>query len=140
MDATTTRQQNFLQLFKEFREETQSRDPNQPNRGLLKLFAAKVEISDRLLSHIKCGRKTIGAADARQIESQMGKPHGWLDQIHDENLPDTGQERVIVEQILALYRSRPGAVQRLIADAIKTVIEGKTNDQPPGPGSPGRTK
>lgn len=128
MDATQNRQTNFLALFKAFRDER----PDEPNRGMLKKFAEKVDISDRYLSHVKCGRKQIGAAVARQLEAKCGKPHGWLDQPHDDGTPDNGDERVVIEQILTIYRHNPGTVKRIIADAIKAVLsETKNNANKP---------
>jgi hypothetical protein len=75
MDASQLRLVHFTQLFSSFQIER----PELPSRGMLILFAAHIELSDRYLSHIKCGRKQIGAATARRIESKCGKPHGWLD-------------------------------------------------------------
>ena len=123
MDATTTRQQNFIVIYKEFRENYQKQHPEQPNRGLLKLFAEKMQMSQAHLSHIKCGRKQIGSSVARQIEEFSGKPHGWLDQTHDESTPEGGDEKIMLEQILMLYRNSPGHVKRLIADAMKEALD-----------------
>lgn len=123
MDATQNRQTNFLALFRAFRDQ----HPDEPTRGMLKKFSEKVEISDRYLSHVKCGRKQLGAALARQMETKCGKPHGWLDQVHDDGTPEDGDERVLIEQILALYRNNPGTVKRIIADSIKTILSDPKN-------------
>ncbi len=130
MDASQNRINNFLELFRQFREA----NANLPNRGLLKLFAERVCVSDVYLSHVKCGRKQIGAAIARKIESGCAKPHGWLDEQHDDGDPQTSEERMLVEQILVIYRNSPGTVKRLITDAIKQALtEPRTQagEQPP---------
>jgi len=118
MDAHQNRMANFLALFKEFRDA----NADLPNRGMLKMFAQRLDLSDRYLSHVKCGRKQIGAAVARQIELKTGKPHGWMDQQHGEGSPATPDEAMMVEQILALYRGAPGTTKRLIAEAIKAAL------------------
>lgn len=125
MDATQHRLTNFLMLFKQFREQRS----DLPNRGMLKNFAEYLELSDRYLSHVKCGRKQIGSVVARQIETKAGKPHGWLDLPHTDADPSNGDERVMVEQILALYRNSPGLVRRLITDAVKSVLSEPINNK-----------
>ena len=118
MDASQNRIINFLDLLRQFRDA----NADLPNRGILKLFSERVGISNVYLSHVKCGRKQIGAAVARKIEARCGKPHGWLDQQHSETDPQDGTERMLLEQILIIYRNSPGAVKRLINDAIKAAL------------------
>ena len=118
MDATEYRLINFLTLFKEFREEK----PDLPNRGMLKRFGEHIDLSDRYLSHVKCGRKQIGAATARQIESKMGKPHGWLDLPHGASQPENTEERFMVEQMLVLYRNSPDLEREMLADALRIIL------------------
>ena len=129
MDASQNRIINFLDLFRQFRDA----NSDLPNRGLLKLFAERVDVSHVYLSHVKCGRKPIGAAVARKIESGCSKPHGWLDQSHGDTDPRDAEERMVVEQILAIYRNSPGAVKRLITDAIKKAL---TEPNTPGQAPP----
>ena len=130
MDASQNRIINFLELFQQFKDA----NSDLPNRGLLKLFAERVDVSNVYLSHVKCGRKQIGAAVARKIESKCGKPHGWMDQSHGETDPQGSEERMLVEQILVIYRNSPSAVKRLITDAIKQALtepRSKAQEQPP---------
>jgi transcriptional regulator with XRE-family HTH domain len=121
MDAYENRMNNFLQLFKEFRDA----NTHLPNRGMLKLFAENVGLSPRFLSHVKCGRKQIGAAVARQIEKACNKPHGWLDMPHTDAQPNDADEQLLVEQLLAIYRGSPPKAKRLMADAIKAALGSK---------------
>ena len=130
MDASQNRINNFLDLFRQFRDA----NAELPNRGLLKLFAEKVDVSNVYLSHVKCGRKQIGAAIARKIEAKCGKPHGWMDQQHDDGEAQSSEERMLVEQILIIYRNTPGTVKRLITDAIKKALEPKAKEEPHPPG------
>ena len=122
MDATDHRLTNFLNLFTAFREER----PELPNRGMLKLFAEHLETSDRYLSHVKCGRKQIGAVVAREIEIKCGKPHGWLDLPHTDAEPTNADEKAIVEQVLALHRADPGIVRRIVTNALNSILAKRT--------------
>lgn len=124
MDATHFRLTNFLLLFKQFRDQR----PELPDRGMLKKFSEHLELSERYMSHIKCGRKGIGSVVARQIEQRCGKPHGWLDLPHTESDPKNGEERVMIEQLLLLHRSSPGTVRRLLTESIRDVLSGIDRD------------
>ena len=139
MDVSHFRQENFARLFKEFREAHNTL----PDRGMFKKFAEKVEVSDRYLSHVRNGRRELGAATARQIEARLGKPHGWMDLPHTDDEPRDADERILVEQIINLYRHSPEVVKRHIAEAIKEVLNAKpevTHDQPSEAPAAKRTK
>lgn len=118
MDVHQTRITNFLALFRQYRDA----NSHLPNRGMLKSFSERVGVSPVYLSHVKCGRKEIGGAVARKIEAACGHDVGWLDQSHGETDPRDADERMLVEQILAIYRLAPGKVKRLITDAIKEAL------------------
>ena len=115
MDSTEQRHANFMVLYKEFREAR----AELPDRGMLKLFAEHIGTSDRYLSHIKCNRKQIGSATARQIEEAMGKPHGWMDQKHGDLDPRTIHERAFMETALALFRDKPAEAQAIMTTMLK---------------------
>lgn len=119
MDTTSQiRQSNFETLYRQFREN----HSDQPNRGMLKLFAEKLEMSDRYLSHVKCGRKNIGSNVARQIEQRLKLPEGWMDNQHESltGLPVTDElERNFIETMLAIYRSSPDEARAIMLDALK---------------------
>jgi hypothetical protein len=122
MDSSTTRKQNFDFLFKEFRDAR----PTLPDRGMLKLFAAHLELSDRYLSHVKCGRKDIGHAVARHIEERSGKEPGWLDQRHQDIDPKDALERNFIETMLAVYRASPVEARQMMTDALKARLSGRS--------------
>jgi transcriptional regulator with XRE-family HTH domain len=115
MDANTNRVANFLALYRELCDA----NLHLPQRGMLTLFAEKVGISRVYLSHVKCGRKQIGAAAARKIEAGCGKTVGWLDQSHGDADPRDSAERALIQQILSIYRTAPPNVKNRIIDAIR---------------------
>ena len=104
------RQLNFLQLFQEFRQAR----PELPDRGMLKAFAEKAEMSDRYLSHVRCGRKPIGHSIARRLEQAFAKPDGWMDRVHTPAQPQTADEHEFLSAALALLRASPADAQELL--------------------------
>jgi hypothetical protein len=122
MDTATIRHINFMALYKAFRDERS----HLPERGMLKLFAEEVEISDRYLSHLKHNRKNIGAAIARQIEDRLHLSHGWMDNRHDQ--PATTQpadelEANFLSTAQALYRSAPAEARAMMLEFLKRKLE-----------------
>ena len=115
MDASKTRHENFMELFRRFRE----KNAELPDRGMLKLFGEHLELSDRYLSHIKCGRKDIGHATARTVELKCGVPPGWLDQVHTDLEPRSLTERAFFETAAALFRASSVQAQAVMLDLLK---------------------
>lgn len=119
MDTAQIRHGNFMALFRKFRED----HGHLPDRGMLKLFAEKLELSDRYLSHIKNDRKNIGAAIARQIEKRLRLPHGYMDVPHEpantNTQPVDELERNFMETALALYRSAPAEARAMMMEFLK---------------------
>jgi hypothetical protein len=116
MDTAQIRHQNFLALFKAFRDQ----HSNLPDRGMLKLFAEKLELSDRYLSHIKNNRKNIGANIARKIEQRLKLPHGWMDNLHSNTVrPDGSAESQFVQTALSLYRENPVEAQAMMLEFLQ---------------------
>lgn len=113
--VTQARQENFVLLFRQFREKHAER----PDRGMLKAFAEEIGMSDRYLSHVKCGRKAIGHAVARQMEEALKLPEGWMDRRHAEIEPTGSDERLFMETMIALFRAAPGDARRLMLEAVK---------------------
>lgn len=131
MDAHAFRADNFANLFRQFCDA----NTHLPRRGLLKQFAQHLDLSPAYLSHVKVGRKTIGTATARHIEAKCGKPHGWMDLPHGADAMST-DERVLVDQILSLYRASPDTIKLLMAQAVRTVLgESRDADAQPTPAS-----
>jgi hypothetical protein len=129
MNSTQIRHKNFKKLFNDFID----RHPGAPQRGMLKLFAQHLNLSERYLSHIKCNRKNIGNAVARTIEERLKLPQGWMDREHDmHHLAIDDREKLFVEMALILFRAQPHDArevmielfrQRLHTQAITPAVE-----------------
>jgi hypothetical protein len=116
MDSRQIRHKNFKKLFDDFVD----CHPQEPRRGMLKLFAERLGLSDRYLSHIKCNRKNIGNHVARTIEQRLKLPHGWMDREHDAfNMPTDDKEKLFVETALSLFRAQPHEARELMLDLLR---------------------
>jgi hypothetical protein len=122
MDIAQIRHKNFQRLFAEFID----RHPHLPHRGMLKLFAERLDLSDRYLSHIKCQRKNIGSNVARGIETQLKLPHGWLDREHDRSNPSNNEkEKLFVEVALALFRTQEEDAREMLIDLLRERLQAR---------------
>jgi hypothetical protein len=121
MDSKEIRHANFIALFNQFKRE----NAHLPDRGMLKLFAQKLELSDRFLSHVKCRRKVIGDQVARHIEDKLQLRHGWLDQQHENVSPAEEAEKVFLDTALTLYRAMPDEAQKLMMELLKSRLPPK---------------
>jgi hypothetical protein len=122
MNSSQIRHKNFNSLFHDFI----ARHPDLPRRGMLKMFAQHLELSDRYLSHIKCQRKNIGHRLARAIEHRLGLPHGWLDREHDGArmpLPVDKREKLFIETALLLFRSQPEQARELMLQLLRQRLQ-----------------
>jgi transcriptional regulator with XRE-family HTH domain len=122
MDSAQIRHKNFRKLFDDFIEQ----HPHLPQRGMLKLFAERLNLSDRYLSHIKCNRKNIGHAVARSIEERLKLPHGWMDHEHDAHaliMPANDREKLFVETALSLFRAQPIEARELMLDLLRQRLQ-----------------
>lgn len=91
-NITVTRRQNALALFQDYA--TAQLAAGEPSKGLEQAFAAALEISPSMWSQIKASRP-ISDKLARQIESHMDKPNGWLDEARSASGPDAAEERFV---------------------------------------------
>jgi hypothetical protein len=116
MDSSQIRHKNFKRLFDDFVD----RHPNEPQRGMLKLFAKHLGLSDRYLSHVKCNRKNIGNIVARTIEERLKLPHGWMDREHDSlTMSIDDNEKLFVETALTLFRAQPHEAREMMIDLLR---------------------
>jgi hypothetical protein len=123
MDNAQIRHRNFMMLYKQFRES----HPELPERGMLKLFAERIGLSDRYLSHLKCNRKNIGNNVARTIEDALGLARGWMDREH----PDAGApaesvsdaEKMFLEMAKMLYRSEPEEASQALMSLLQKKLQ-----------------
>jgi len=120
MDSSQIRHKNFKKLFDDFIDQ----HPTLPQRGMLKLFAQRLNLSDRYLSHIKCNRKNIGNMVARAIEEQLKLPRGWMDREHNAlNMPIDDKEKLFVETALILFRSQPNEAREMMIDLLRQRLQ-----------------
>lgn len=120
MDSAQIRHKNFQKLFAEFI----SQHPGLPQRGMLKLFAERLHLSDRYLSHIKCRRKNIGSNVARGIEERLQLPRGWLDREHDRFAPpDNEKEKLFVEMALTLFRTQEDEAREMMLTLLRERLQ-----------------
>lgn len=128
MDSHQYRHDNFMALFAKFRHE----NGHLPDRGMLKLFAEKLGMSQAFASQIKCKTKPIGENLARRIEEAMELPHGWMDTPHKpaKKQVDPNAE-FLVEALMTLYRQAPEEAQKMIIDIVREKVAPKT-EKPQG--------
>jgi len=127
MSSTQIRHKNFKKLFEDFIDQ----HPELPQRGMLKLFAQRLNLSDRYLSHLKCNRKNIGNNVARGIEEQLRLPHGWMDREHDTlRLPSDEKEKLFVEMAITLFRAQPSEARELMIDLLRQRLQTASGKSP----------
>lgn len=116
MNSAQIRHKNFQKLFGDFIDQ----HPHLPQRGMLKLFADRLDLSDRYLSHIKCNRKNIGNNVARAIEERLKLPHGWMDREHDAlHMPTDEKEKLFIETALSLFRAQPNEAREMMIELLR---------------------
>jgi hypothetical protein len=114
--STEIRFENLEILLSEFAASQVEKDL--PLHGRSKRFAAQVDVDAAYLSHIRCGRKNIGDAYARQLEAGSGKPVGWLD--HDHQVKDITKERAIILE--NLFHDALGVSPQKVARSLLQVL------------------
>jgi len=129
MSSTEIRHKNFIKLFDDFIKQ----HPELPRRGMLKLFAQRLGLSDRYLSHIKCNRKNIGSNVARGIEVSLHLPHGWMDREHRGERHDQARtaftdekEKLFIETALTLFRSQPNKAREMMIDLFRQQLQSES--------------
>lgn len=91
-NITVIRRDNAQALFQEYAAAKIA--AGEPAKGLEQAFAAELEISPSMWSQIKSSRP-ISDKLARQIESHMKRPPGWLDAEHGAPVSSPAEERFI---------------------------------------------
>ena len=158
-DVAQIRLENALALFEEFVHHTVKHPDAATLRGLERRFAERLQIQPSYWSQIKGRSRQIGERLARQFEQLCHKPHGWMDQPHDEftrtasdhsseawaqqgeatrTLPQDDDERFIVGLVLTYYRRHPQRARTRLLDLLGEVL---TPAAPAAsPDSPGTAK
>ncbi|MBS0343086.1 MAG: hypothetical protein JSS56_21480 [Proteobacteria bacterium] len=114
-NTTVIRRHNALALFQEYA--TTKISAGEPAKGMEQAFAAKLQVSPSMWSQIKASRP-ISDKLARQIESHMKQPPGWLDESHGSDRPDAAEERFL-ELARAAWRSSNAHAKRELSRLMR---------------------
>lgn len=114
-NITVIRRHNALALFQEYA--AQKIAWCEPAKGMEQAFAAELEISPSMWSQIKSSRP-ISDKLARQIESHMKRPSGWLDSEHGAATPNAAEERFI-ELARAAWRAANAQGKRQLLRVVR---------------------
>lgn len=125
------RHKNFLLLFEMFKQEVWSSWPDEPERGMLRKMSKAYGLSERWLSHVKVGRKTVGHNTARKLEDLFGLSVGWMDQEHYGDAPRSKAEDKFIASALMLYRMAPAAAQKEMLSMMRELLTDNQPDERP---------
>ena len=134
-DVAQIRLANALALFDEFVHANVKSADAATLRGLEGRFAERLQIQPSYWSQIKGRSRQIGERLARQFEQLCHKPHGWMDEPHDEfaparqadddashGAPRDDDERFIVGLVLTYYRRHPQRARTRLLDLLGEVL------------------
>jgi len=141
-DLATLRYQNALALFDEFVRQASRKPDAAVLRGLEGRFADRLGIQASYWSQIKARSRQIGERLARQFEEAMGKPWGWMDQVHapaqapapadaEPAEPRTDDERFVVGLVLNYYRRNPERARARLLDLLSDAFSAPPAPPPP---------
>lgn len=119
-DLPSIRRRNVLALYQQFAAERLAKNPHA--LGLERDFAKSLEISPSTWSMMKGGTdgaRPIGDKIARQVEQHAGKPHGWLDEPHDDQCQADPAEEHFLELAQRAWRSTTAKGRRELLRAVK---------------------
>lgn len=135
MDVSQIRRKNYERLFADFKQRVWGKNPEEPERGMLKLFGAQLGFSDAYMSHINTGYREIGLKTARRMEKSLRLAHGWMDILHDDSAqPATAathlsaasnSEQAFIDAAVKLYREDPSAAQAALLAAFAARFHSK---------------
>lgn len=125
MDINEIRMGNYKALINKFQARADQR--GLANHGLLKRFGEFSGLSPKYMSHINHNRKNIGGVIARKLEAAFDMPHGWLDNIHEnETRGEFGDEQKFMQALLLrAYRANQVETKVALLDVISQ------NSRPP---------
>lgn len=124
------RARNFLFLFEQFKEERRRMWPDEPDRGMLKRFAERLELNNVYLSNLKSGAKIMGVKTARHIETHMGLPEGWMDTDHSRDEATMNDDDLAFQDsVMAVYRQAPEASRALLLRMFQALVTGKSFEE-----------
>jgi hypothetical protein len=138
MDVSEIRYRNFRYLFEQFKTTARNKDPDAPDKGMMKAFGERLGIKQAYMSHINTRYKGIGTLTARQMEKALKLPHGWMDQQHDEprrtvaapapvvteSVINDADELAFVEAAVQAYRMDPVSAQAALMRLLTAKLRG----------------
>jgi hypothetical protein len=156
LDLAQIRLDNALLLFDEFVQQA-ARNPDAATlRGLEGRFAERLQIQPSYWSQIKARSRQIGERLARQFESCMNKPAGWMDQLHGSarvrpataaapaavdgsDAPASDDERFIVGLVLSYYRRHPERARTRLLELLGEALTAPAAAATPSTAAPARS-
>lgn len=124
------RHANFLLLFEMFKHQVWATWPDEPERGMLRKMSKAHGLSERWLSHVKVGRKTVGHNTARKLEELFGLSVGWMDRDHSGDAPRSKAEDKFIASALMLYRMAPAAAQKEMLSMMRERLTDNPDERP----------
>ncbi len=124
MELSEVRRTNLLQLFSDYVAERMASAPSQQITGLDREFAALIQVHNTYFSGMKSGSRAIGEKLARQIETLLHKPKGWLDTAHEDAKPE--ELKKFLQLAEKAYLAAPHArkeLARAMRDAMKQQVK-----------------
>jgi hypothetical protein len=129
MEIKQIRKNNFDFLLGRFKQSVWSAKPAEPERGMLKKFAAELKMSHAYISHINTGFKDIGDKTARRFEEELKLPAGWMDVQHEDGEgPRTAEEQVFIAAATEFFRKYPKEAQTALLQAFADKFSTTKND------------
>jgi plasmid maintenance system antidote protein VapI len=120
------RQRNFQWLFQQFKDEVRRSWPDEPDRGMLKKFAQRLDMNPIYLSQINNDRKVIGTTTANNMEKALGLPDGWMDVDHSKEARAADDDAMAFqESVMALYTQAPEATKSALIKVFGALVTGK---------------
>lgn len=124
-NITRLRRQNAAALYREWAQERLAAGDNA--KGLEQTFAASIQLSPSMWSQIKSARP-ISDKLARQIETHMRKPRGWLDEDHGEAAAPDSAEIHFLDVARAAWRATSAKGRRDLLRTMRAAASGTSND------------
>lgn len=120
------RNENYLFLFEQFKEEIRRSWPAEPDRGMLRRFAQRIGISPISASQHKNG-KVIGTKMANRIEDALKLPEGWMDTDHAKESaePEDGDLAAAMDAFRGMYEHSPEATRAALVKVMGAIVTGK---------------
>lgn len=127
MEVNQIRRSNLLALFKAFVEEHLTEDPSKSIAGLDRAFAAVIEVHNTAFSGLKSGARQLGPTMARQIESKLSKPKGWMDVDHGSpHVSEEAEEQAFLKLCRRAYGKADADQRERLIEVMRSILSAKS--------------